>query len=156
MVATWLPICMSQGILTNFFGVLFTQPLGDYIYRGTSPLHTEILHSLFPFTSSCVGRQGFTRHYWLLVLREFAKEKILNVERNPYRFQFDIKCTLYQNLDVRHMRDVYSPLMSRCHKLCYNLWCRQQPRKFLHNIYGLVTAASATCRLQLCFNFMLF
>lgn len=44
-----------------------------------------------------MGRRGFTRHYCLLVLREFTKEKILNVQRNPifipYRFHFDTNCT---------------------------------------------------------------
>jgi len=41
MVATWLPICLSSAILTDFLGVLFTQPLGDSIFRRMSRLHNE-------------------------------------------------------------------------------------------------------------------
>lgn len=54
----------------------------------------RILNPLFPFISSYVDRRGFTRHYWILVLTEFTKEKLLNVERHsifiPFRFHFDI------------------------------------------------------------------
>jgi hypothetical protein len=39
---------------------------------------------------------------------------------------------------------------------CYNLRYRQHPVKFLYNTYGPVTAASATSRIELCFNFVLF
>jgi len=53
-----------------------------------------MVYSIFPFISSCVDRRGFTRYYWVLVLRGFTKEKTLNVERHPifipFKFHFDI------------------------------------------------------------------
>jgi len=77
-----------------------------------------------------------------------------------YLFRLDSTLTstilLYLNLDVGRMMDALFAFVEQTSQDVLQLWCRQHPVKFLYNTGGLVTAASAMSRLELCFTFMIF